>query len=71
MCDELIAKARVSTDMKEIAEITDELNKIVADQVPVYPICVMTMYSVCNKNLTGVVNRADQTQWFRWAKYTG
>jgi len=69
--DELIARARVTADAKELADITDELNDIVAEDCPVFPICVMTMYSVLDKNLTGVYNRADQTQVLRYAVYNG
>ena len=69
--DALIDKARVEGDFNELKKITDQINEIAARDVSDIPIYQLPIFSVMDKNLTGVLLRGDQLQSFRYAVYTG
>jgi len=69
--DALIDKARITDDFAELKKLTDQINDIAARDIPDVPIYQQPIFSVMDKNLSGVLLRGDQLQNFRYAVYTG
>ena len=70
-CDEIIDRARVTTDPAELASIIDELNEIVERDVPWIPVLARITRWAHSKDLQGAYTRADWTVMFNDCVYTG
>ena len=66
---DLIAKIRVTNDQAELKNLTDQLNQILGQDVPMFAASQAPLLCVSDKNLTGVVLRGDMQQCFRFATY--
>ena len=69
--DELIDKARVTTNQTELLALTKQINDIAAQDCPKIPVFLQGVYAVMDNKLFGVSIRGDLQQNFRYATYTG
>ena len=69
--DALIWQMRTTTDDSKLKDLAKQISDIAAQDCAFIPVYLQTMYSVMDKNLTGVTLRGDMVQDFRHAVYTG
>jgi peptide/nickel transport system substrate-binding protein len=65
----LIELMRVTNDQEELKNSAIEMSKILGQDVPMFAAFQQPLFSVTDKNLSGVVLRGDMWQCFRFATY--
>ena len=66
---EIIARMRITNDDQEMKDLNVEINEILADEVPMYPVYLIPIFSATDSRLDGVVIGGERLQLFNKATF--